>query len=90
LDARLEGDAPTDIECGASGGRDGHAVDPLHLAGASTSSLCTISIGGGRLIVWTNSAGRPGSIHLQPNIAAADEPAITPRRRDHNKAARAR
>jgi hypothetical protein len=57
---------------------------------ASMSSLCAISIGGGRLFVWTNSAGRPGSIHLAPNIAAADKPAIAPRRRDHNNAARAR
>ena len=57
---------------------------------ASTSSLCTISIGGCPLFVWTNSAGRPGSIHLEPNIAAADKPAITPRRRDHTQAASAR
>jgi hypothetical protein len=38
-DARLGGDAPTDIECGASGGRDGHAVDQLHLSGVDVVAV---------------------------------------------------
>jgi hypothetical protein len=37
--------------------------------------------------VCTNSAGRSGSIHFAPRVAAADKPASTPRRRDHNHAA---
>jgi len=62
-----------------------HRVSPFR-----TSSVCTISIGGARRLACINSAGRPGSIHFVPKIAAADKPAGTPLRRDHNQAARAR
>jgi hypothetical protein len=45
---------------------------------------------GGRRFVWMSSAGHPASIYFVPNNAAADSPAITPDRPDHNHAARAR
>ena len=61
-----------------------HAVSRM----LATASVCTTSIGGGRRLVWINSAGRPGAIHFAPNIAAPTSRRCTPRRRDHSHAAR--
>jgi hypothetical protein len=62
---------------------------------SSTSPMASVSertmiFGGGLRLSWINSAGPDASTHLTPSIAAADCPATTPRRRDHNHAASAR
>jgi hypothetical protein len=89
LDTRDEFEAPADVERGAAADVTSmpstYRVSPF-----GTPSVCAVSIGGDRRLVWINSAGRPGSIHFVPTIAAADKPESTPLRRDHNQAARAR
>lgn len=45
---------------------------------------------GGRRYGYSSWAGARSSIHFVPYRAAADLPATTPRRRDHNQADRAR
>ena len=89
LDARDEFEAPADIERCARGGGHEHAVDASGLAGPEA-----IGIHGqhGRWsTVGVDQLGGQARLDpLAPNIAAADKPASTPIRRDHNQAACAR
>ncbi|ARG57299.1 MULTISPECIES: hypothetical protein [Mycobacterium] len=81
--------APPDVEGRTGGAGERDSVD-RQISVGSTVSVCTVIPAGGRRLSCANSAGARGSTYLAPSKSAAELPATTPRRRDHNHAARAR